>query len=125
MQSSRRQRRGRYLLEHEEGRRHSKPARQEVEHDVPRSVRAPRVNPGTAALLSFFIPGTGFIYIGRIGVGFGVLIVNVLFAVGTSALFTWPSTNPAKVVTQLFVVVGWLVFWIWQIREAHRVAAEE
>jgi TM2 domain-containing membrane protein YozV len=46
-------------------------------------------NPGTAALLSFLIPGLGQIYNGKILRGIFWLIVTPVFWFGTWGLFGW------------------------------------
>ena len=46
-------------------------------------------NPGTAAVLSFFIPGVGQIYNGRIWRGIFWLIVTPGFWIGSCGLLVW------------------------------------
>jgi len=46
-------------------------------------------NPGVAAILSFFIPGVGQIYNGRILRGLFWLIITPGFWVGTGGLLGW------------------------------------
>lgn len=46
--------------------------------------------PGTAAVLSFFIPGVGQIYNGDILRGLFWLIITPGFWIGTAGLFGWP-----------------------------------
>jgi TM2 domain-containing membrane protein YozV len=46
-------------------------------------------NPGTAAVLSFFIPGVGQIYNGQWGWGLFWLIITPGFWLGTGGLLGW------------------------------------
>lgn len=46
--------------------------------------------PGTAAVLSFLIPGVGQIYNGDIWRGIFWLIITPGFWIGTAGLFGWP-----------------------------------
>lgn len=46
-------------------------------------------NPGTAAVLSFFIPGVGQIYNGKIWRGIFWLIITPGFWLGTGGLLGW------------------------------------
>lgn len=48
-----------------------------------------RESPGTAAVLSFFIPGVGQFYAGRWGWGLFWLILTPGFWVGTGGLLGW------------------------------------
>lgn len=75
MATNRRLRRGVYLTD-DEADRDEVTSYQDVlrERERRQSVARVPVNPGTAVLLSLFIPGSGLIYAGRIGQGVLVLV---------------------------------------------------
>ncbi len=61
-------------------------------------------NPGTAAVLSFFIPGVGQIYNGTILRGVFWLIVTPGMWIGTGGLFGWVCHVIAAVTAHRYAV---------------------
>jgi len=68
---------------------------------------------GLAAVLSFLWPGLGQIYISKIGRGLGIMLLGVAI-VFVAFLFFW----------LLFPLILPLVYWIWNIYDAHKLTKE-
>jgi hypothetical protein len=74
-------------------------------------------NPGIAAVLSFFIPGLGHIYNGKIAIGAMIIIIEI-FLVGTATMLT-RSTNAMYGLAILIVAA---IFWIYGMYNAYDIA---
>jgi TM2 domain-containing membrane protein YozV len=104
----------------------------------------PYKNPGTTALLAFIggilaLPGIGHIYVGKVGMGVGILIGGfILYALTFSIIIsvtsarayeaqysTTGNASPLSIdmmVAILFLVTGYTVLFIYQIITATRLA---
>ena len=74
-------------------------------------------NEGLAALLSFFIPGAGQIYAGRVGRGLGVLLG--LFVV----ILLWLGLVAAAPVFSVVIFLPF-AFWLWNVYDANNACKE-
>ena len=101
-------------------------------------------NPGTTALLAFIggviaLPGIGHIYVGKVGMGIGILIGGfILYALTISIIISVTSTRAYEaqysptgnvsalpidmMVAILVLVIGYTVLFIYQIIAATRLA---
>jgi len=68
---------------------------------------------GIAAVLSLLWPGLGQIYVSRIGRGLGIMVLGFVIAF-LAILFFW----------LIFPLILPLVYWIWNIFDAHKLAKE-
>ena len=82
-------------------------------------------NPGIAALLAFFVPGIGHIYVGRIASGLVILaayyILMILAIVSFSLGFL---TLGAGFVITIPLGIGILAVWAWQLFNAYNLAKQ-
>ena len=73
-------------------------------------------NPGIAAVLSFFVPGLGYIYNGEIIIGIAFFIIEILLlGIGVSLLRSIQYTEGL-----VFLAAGFIC-WIYNIYSVHRV----
>jgi TM2 domain-containing membrane protein YozV len=104
----------------------------------------PYKNPGTTALLAFIggviaLPGIGHIYVGKVGMGVGILIGGfILYALTFSIIISVTSARAYEaqysptgnasplpidmIVAILVLVIGYTVLFIYQIITATRLA---
>ncbi|WP_319506456.1 hypothetical protein [uncultured Methanolobus sp.] len=66
-------------------------------------------NPGTAAVLSFFIPGLGQIYSGMMAEGLTNIFISIV--AGLLMMFLSPLA--------VFIFVLYVIFWLHNIKEAY------
>lgn len=74
-------------------------------------------NPGIAAVLSFFIPGLGQVYNGKVAIGIMITVIEI-FLVGIAILLT-RSATPIYGLAVFIIVV---IFWVFSIYNAHDLA---
>ncbi len=70
----------------------------------PGYVNLPRKDPAIAAILSFFLSGLGQMYVGKVGRGLAILVVQII-------LFF----------TIIGIIIGFFI-WIWAIYDAYKLA---
>jgi len=84
-----------------------------------------------ALVLSFIIPGVGQIYCGRIARGVVILILAPVLSIVLSILMygvvlwgsgTIESMNAAFPLLVIILVIALIIFWVWQIVDAYRLA---
>lgn len=84
-----------------------------------------------AGVLSLLVPGLGQIYAGESGRGAAILIAAIIvgnlnaiwlsiFATASPATGAFWSYTLPRLLHDLFAAYG-LVFWIWQVADAHRI----
>jgi TM2 domain-containing membrane protein YozV len=74
-------------------------------------------NPGIAAVLSFFVPGLGHIYNGKIAIGVTTTII-VIFLVGITALLARSYGVKYGIIALAIVVI----LWIYSVHSSYDVA---
>lgn len=74
-------------------------------------------NPGIAAVLSFFVPGLGYVYDGKVVIGVMVTIIE-LALIGLSALLM----SSSRIMYGLGLLVVGIIFWIYCICNSYDVA---
>ncbi len=88
------------------------------------------VNPAIAGLLSLIVPGLGQIYAGKGDRGAAILVTGIivgtlaliwqtLYAAYTSNLMTYPYP-----LYRISLAAYAMVFWIWQVVDAYRIAEQ-
>jgi len=104
----------------------------------------PYKNPGTAALIAlvggiFALPGIGHMYVGKVGIGIGILIMGFILYVLTftiiisvtstrafEAQYTPTGNAPPLAIGVMIVILAigitYLVLFIWQIFSARKLA---
>ncbi len=88
------------------------------------------VNPPIAGLLSLIVPGLGQIYAGKGDRGAAILVTGII--VGTLALIwqTLYAAYPSNLMTypyplyRISLAAYAMVFWIWQVIDAYRIAEQ-
>lgn len=73
-------------------------------------------NPGVAAVLSFFVPGLGYIYNGEIIIGIAFFIIEILLLGISASLLRSQQLRDGLI----FLVVGFIL-WIYNIYSTYRV----
>lgn len=72
-------------------------------------------NPGIAAVLSFFVPGLGYVYIGEIIIGIAVFLIEILLlCIDIYLLRTYQLKEGL-----LFLIVGF-IFWVYNVYSVYR-----
>jgi len=81
-------------------------------------------NPGVAAVLSFFVPGLGHIYGGKIGKGVTILIYYSIFAI-PNAIFIAYAYGDAQSLVPILILSGMALFiWVRAITTAYKLVSE-
>lgn len=74
-------------------------------------------NPGIAAVLSFFVPGLGYVYDGRVIIGAVVVIIE-LALIGLSALLI----SSSRIMYGLGLLIVGIIIWIYCIYNSYDIA---
>jgi TM2 domain-containing membrane protein YozV len=87
--------------------------------------RKPKRHPPVAAVLSLLVPGLGQMYAGRPERGASILVAGII--VGTLALIWQTLFISFKSAGGFFpyrlaLTIYALIFWIWQVIDAYRLA---
>lgn len=77
-------------------------------------------SPGIAAVLSFFIPGLGHVYNGKVAMGTMIIIIE-MFLIGISVLLT---RSPQRAIYGLVALIVFVIFWIYSMSNAHDIAED-
>jgi TM2 domain-containing membrane protein YozV len=62
-------------------------------------------SPGVAVLLSFIWLGAGHLYVGKIGLGIGLMVLDFFLVMLSLIPFTWIITVPVWLITFVFVAI--------------------
>ena len=82
-------------------------------------------NPGIAALLAFFAPGIGHIYVGRIASGLVILAAYFILMILAIVSFSLGIfTLGAGFVLTIPLGIGVLAVWAWQLFNAYNLAKQ-
>jgi TM2 domain-containing membrane protein YozV len=79
------------------------PARPPYPHPMMHVVSAK--SPGVAVLLSFIWLGAGHLYVGKIGLGIGLMVLDFFLVMLSLIPFTWIITVPVWLITFVFVAI--------------------
>ena len=77
-------------------------------------------NVGLAVVLSFFIPGLGQIYCGKVARGLGIIVLSILmFLMFGFAAASNPNSSDAAVPLLL-----WILVYLWNLYDAYKLAGK-